>query len=595
VTTSNLVMRRTIDLANRQFGQFRTQVIAAQSLYRNEFLYAQFPEGQPALKLGDAQRIVDEPTDHVLIRYLKVNAKAVSAQDIDDAEKRSKWGTGYWHMVWQTSQINPGRQAIKNLFATDMGALKTLPNVDCYEEQPPKQDMGEADEDYKKRTRRWERGQHLQFPFWVTAPNPAWLTWDLGPNKPRWVTDTYKKWGYQIKEEIEILDGDLPRDIADDTEYEMEEWWEDEQFAIFRKGDRDPLLKKKTMFGLPYAIKIGGNGLWDLTGKPENIMRGLLTQHREAIIERSRQYAMGHVIVNQIIIPSLRVNREDMTDLRPGSGETQYVPPDVDIKPLIELDVAPDLWRMMEWQRGELARDTAPSIIAGIRQPGTSSAAESSLQLQEARMRFESVLLAAKGMFEQATSTALHIVDEVFPKGVRVYGRSPYGNDVDQLVTSEDIDGAYSVEIELLAGPPEDMDRQAGAALEHWQAGGISQEKYLRDGYKVQDPISEIAKRRSEDAAAANQPIVAKAVGKLYERYLIDRGLIVADRSAAQTGRNGKGSAMSTGDLTGMGASPSEMGRIYQPPGSPEAEALRVSELENAMAGESEGQRRYGP
>jgi hypothetical protein len=589
-------MRRTIDMANRQFSQFRSQVIEAQSLYRNEFYYDVFPENQKALKLGDAQRIVDEPTDHVLIRYLKVNAKAVSSQDIEDAEKRSKWGTGYWHMVWQTSQINPGRQAIKNLFATDMGCLKTLPDVDCYEAEPPKQDRGESNEEYQKRIRRWERGQHLQFPFWVTAPNPAWLTWDLGPNKPRWVTETYRKWGYQIREEIEILGGDLPRDLKDESEYEMEEFWEDGQYAIFRKGDSDPLIKKACDFGLPYAIKLGGNGLWDLDGKPERIMRGLLTQHREAIIERSRQYAMGHVIVNQIIIPSLRVNREDMTDLRPGSGETQYVPPDVDLKPLIELEVAPDLWRMMEWQRGELARDTAPSIIAGIRQPGTSSAAESSLQLQEARMRFESVLLAAKGMFEQATSTALRIVDEVFPKGVRVYGRSPYGNDVDQLVTTEDIDGAYAVEIELLAGPPEDLDRLAGASLEQWKSGAISLEKHLRDGLKVQDPLSEMGKRRAEDAVTALQPLIARMLEKLAERYGSARGLLVADRSAAQTGRNGaNGAGMSTGDLTGMGASPSEMGRIFQPPGSPEAEALRVNEMENAANGTSEGQRRYLP
>ena len=589
--TSTTVMRRTIDMAYNQFAQWRAQVIDAQSLYRNEFFYQDFPEGQQALKLGDAQRIVDEPTDHVLIRYMKVSAKVVADDDVLASEKRSKWGTGYWHMVWQNSQINPGRQAIKNLFATDLGVLKTCPDVESYQTEPPKREPRETDDEYKRRLRRFERSKGAAFPFWVVAPNPAWMMWDLSPSNPRWVVESYRKRGYQIKEEIEVLGGDPPT-MDDGTNYDMEEWWEDGEYAIFLKGNSTPLIKKECLYGLPYAIKIGGNGLWDVDGKPERIMRGLLTQHREAIIERSRQYAMSRVIVNQITIPSLRVNREDMTHLRPGTGETEYVPPDVEIAPLIELDVSKDIWQLMEWQRGELSRDTVPSIIAGVRQPGTSSAAESSLQLQEARMRFEAVLSASKGMFEQATSTALRIVDEVFPEGVRVYGRSPYGNDIDQLVTSKDIDGAYQVEVELLAGPPEDLDRLAGASLQQYQAGAISLETHLRDGYKKQDPLSEIQKRQAEDIVSGNLPIMIKATGKLFERYLLANSLQTAERSAAQTRRNGN-NPMSTGDLTGMGESPSPMGRTFQPPGSPEAEALRVSEMENAQAGTSEGQARY--
>jgi hypothetical protein len=590
MTTSNETIRKTIDRSRIRFAALRQQVINEQALERNDFKYDRFPVNQNPLKLGDAHRIINEMSDQILLPWLTVYAKAIDDGDLDAAEKRSKAGTGFWQLVFiGKNQQDPGRQAIKNLFASDVGILKILPDVDGYRVEPPERKSGEGRDEYETRKKRWERSRMMYFPYWVTAPSPSWMTWDLGPNQPRWVTETARRWAYEVKQEVELLGGSVPSDFNEDGEVDIEEWWDDDTYAIFEAGKTEPLIKQPCKFGIPYAIKTGGQGFWGDDSRPENIIRGMLTQQRSAIIERSRQYAWAKLIVETLTMPSLRVNDPNFTNLRPGSGDTQYVPDTVVLDALVNLPVSPDIWRLMEWQRGELERDTVPSAIAGIRQPGTSSAAEAEIQQQQIRQLILSVKMAAQGLFQEGTAIFLRSIDEVFPNGVRVYGRTPYGHDIDQMITSEDVNGAYAVEIELFAGPPEQLDRLRAAALSEWERGAISHETALRNG-RVQDPLSEIRKRQAEDMfnSPESQAQRSRAAAILNERYMAAHALVVGRRSvAARRGRNGNGTAMTEAELAGT--------PTFPVPGSVQAEQETQNELARAMAGTTQNQQRYVP
>ena len=207
------------------------------------------------------------------------------------------------------------------------------------------------------------------------------------------------------------------------------------------------------------------------------------------------------------------------------------------VKRLDEGTVDPSLFRVLEMQGLKLDRETTPSVLRGIRQPGTSSAAEAAIHNENVRMLLEATILAVKGMAELCNVTFLRSIDECFSEeGIRVYGRSPYGWDYDQKITGSDIDGSYANEVELMAGPPEDLGRLTMESAQLVQMGVRDLETHLRLGERAQDPQQRMAAIIADQALRSPEMVqmVARAISQLTQMYLLDKGLNMAQNSMAQ-------------------------------------------------------------
>jgi hypothetical protein len=291
--------------------------------------------------------------------------------------------------------------------------------------------------------------------------------------------------------------------------------------------------------------------------------------------------------------PNYYTDRADLMAVIPGYGRVALLPSgEMQTEHFRRMDlgsVDPMLFNLLEMQQSKLDRETTPTVLRGIRQPGTSSAAEAAIQNQNVRMMLEATILATKGLLELSNVTFLRCIDECFPEGVRVYGRSPYGWDYDQKVDSGDIDGAYANEVEIMAGPPEDLDRQAELSAGLVEKGVRSLETHLREGERRQDPKQEMANIITDQALRSDQNVnlVAGAIARLTETYLLERGLVTAQRSLAQT-TAGQPTLLEQGPTTGeaMGLG------TFQPPNSPEGVMRAQNEMANAQAGQSDGMAR---
>jgi hypothetical protein len=565
----------------------RDQVLQAQALYRLEFTPKTPASISQPLKLGDAPRIVDEMADHVLIRYIRVMARAQSEADKDNAEKRSKFLSGFWHVVFQQSQWNPVRQAVKNFPMCGVSALKIVPDVPMYEHmmEEPESEQGETDDDYRKKSRRRKRMMEYMFPFWVTAPNPAWLCWDLSPRRPQWIGEKSTRLGEDIIDEFP----ELAEKLNPDNNYNCDEYWDEDTMAFVVQGTGFAIYRENRI-GIPYAVKFGGTGSVDEQMRPENLAAGLLTRERQAIIENSTTYNQTISVTRRLAWPNYFTDLQELVTVLPGHGKVILLD-NLAGEHFQRVDlgtVDPSLFSLMEKQQAVLDRETTPSILRGIRQPGTSSAAEAAIQNQNVRMMLEAMLSATKGMLELCNVTVLRCIDEWLVDGIRVYGRSPYGWDYDQKVDSSDIDGAYANDVEIMAGPPEDLDRQADASLRQLTAGARSLPRHLREGTREQDPETELAAIITDAAMRSPEVIamVAQAIGTLTQMYLMEKGLNVAQRSLAQT-QSAEGAELSETEVEGT--------PTFAQPSSPEREAATAREIANAGSGGTRLERRLVP
>lgn len=587
--TDQDLIKRTIEQETIRFGALHQNLRAAQGMYYGDFKIPVTATLMEPPKLHTAARVVDEIVDHILLRYIKVTARPQDSGDKDAAEKRSKFLSGFWHTVFQQTQVNPLRQAGKYLAIGDVGALKTAPDVDAYPdpdlEVPQEED--ESGEDYKARLRRLKRRDEYVFPFTVRAPNPIWLLWQMGTNQPKWVAERRTRYGRDLKDEFP--EDEIVGRLTPDGPYSVTEWWDNDGTFAFLLDAHHFLMHERKDIGIPYAIKFGGAGLTDEQERPEFMADGMLHRHRQAFIEESATYNAFRAVTRRLVFPDWRTNTDEGYQVLPGEGRVWLLQPETDIGRIDWGTLDPVIERLLTAQGKYIEMDTAPSIIRGVRQPGTSSAAEMAMQLQEVRLLFESLLMTIQGLVELANITVLRTIDEVFRKGIRVYGETPYGDDLDQMLDASDINGAYANKVLLMAGPAEDLERQADASLRQLEAGARSLETHIREGQKRQDPRTEMAAIRADIAVRSPrvQDMISNAIAILAQQYLAARGLVTAQRSLSQSNGQAAGTEMTEAELAGN--------PTLAPPGSEQERVTTENELRNAQEGTTERQRALVP
>jgi hypothetical protein len=453
------------------------------------------PEGYEVTIPVTGRAVVDEATDVVIPEdiqfiYSPRGKGRVSAKAEADADKVRRWLKHLWmHWRWRSSDIDPLRDAARNLFLHGKAVFKltidpTLwPVVHTSEEMSP-EELELVDEALRVRE------ENNPLVLRSIAPRYIYEDPSVGQRK-LWVIEHYQSSAIEIEAMFSqyVPEFRLPPQLYSAGVVPVHEVWT----ACYIRPDGTYVPGKHWIFvnyrleydgenpfyELPYVIKYSGFGVEAYSGDPSRKSVGLLTtQNKSMILAEARRWTQFDAIMTMLAVPvAFLPNTLDVNEISLTPGAVNYVPTEA-------LEYIDKMWvqaRIPEAEylhslsaiSSQIERGTIASVLRGDRPAGVTSGSQLQSLIAQSRIKLDSVRRTLEHMVGQVSSLALRCVDKILQDDVSVF----VSDDIEKPFFSigpDNIKGHYFVAARFV--PNEDVikERKLLIASEAMSKGGMS-------------------------------------------------------------------------------------------------------------------------
>jgi len=497
--------------------------------------YLKLPEGFDPTIPTTARAIVDEAVDNVMPADIAITypPRSVTKTAEEDADAVRRFGRAlYFHWGRESSDINPFRDAAKNLFMHGFACIKQVPDWTLWPVLPDgkiaelesKGDSGKAE--LRKLAALIKEIRSQNNPLMCRSLPPKVVIVDPTVGRKLWLIEQYEASSEEVKNIYAAYEVDF-QDRTGGTRHKHrvhEVWtapWVDWD-GTPQEGNHWILVDEEVRHEgvnpypwLPYIVKFSGFGRETYNGSPQFKSVGFFTPQVKSLIRaEARRYSQFDAIMSQTAWPVMLLPMEvdiDAFDTDPGAMNS--VPESV-------LEHADKMWMRAPIPSAEaltsiqllgqgIERGTTQAPIRGARVPGTDSAAQYQQYNAQAQLRLESVRIALQDMVATAVSRALWFIDNVFQDSVSVHVAER--ETMTQTISPKNIKGRYALTVHFRPNEEAERARKLALANDAIAKGGLSPYDALEFA-GFDNPSELIARRYAYDIL--QQDIVKQAIGK---------------------------------------------------------------------------------
>lgn len=512
-----------------RFGKFRGEAKMADQYYLGEFTF-DVPDNGDMIRLGTAQSIVNTVVSHTTPPFTDVTVPPPGPRGTARAEKIERWLRAAMHMM---EAMTPARRTISQHQAMYGVAWEKTEfigaNWDSFPEPPGDDASNVENEAYMERIKEIIEDRSIRFPIETTVINPQSLTWDTqNGSNPRWVVAEYEVEATWVTAHFGKSEAHDEWPGNTDGKVLFQEAWTWTQAAYVADGTWAMRPKEHGYSIFPWVMYWPQTGLSTMSGKPDELYRGILHGNFEMIQAESRLTSQYLTIVGQaawggIDFKGPRALAEQLKqtyDQRPGAKNS--IPEGVDVVPRTVSEPGQTILIAKEALSESIEANTSPRVSRGQRPSGAASGFETSVLAGIAALNFGAIVESNERGLSRRNEIVLHIVEEVIRAPVTVWGKTEAGT-VDAKLRPSEIRGHTVNMVTLNATSPEEAQRKLNDWREHWRTGWVDHETSLRKG-GVSNALEVIGKvdaetaLKSEAVAGALAAEAARRVPLLQQR-----------------------------------------------------------------------------
>ena len=451
-----------------------------------------------------ARSIVDKAVDHIIVSnpIITVPPRKESEKAQEQADKLEKFYVALLKRIDAQLKEALFRTAAKNGLLYGMYAIKgPCWDSDAYGNVPKRRE-GEKYKDFEKREGSYNTRKRLNLPILATALDPLTVLVSPDAYPPNYVLEVTTKKGEWVREKWGVTD-------IQDGEVDWIEYWDNEQRAFLCDGKFIKELEPNIYGYIPYLV--GYSGLGYASEKPEDEIVGLLNPVFSALEAEARAKIATDYIVQRHAYPVFWQNLNINIDLEPGA--MNYAPDGYKVSALPLPQTLPDLYRVQEQLSADIERATYSDVIQGIHPQGVSSGYQEAILVGQARLKFGPMLSSLETQGSEFLSRVARLI-EIVNESITVWAYEKKGN-IDETISPEDIQGYYTVYLQLSAVSPEEADRRAMLGLNLYKAGTISLRYFLEHYAMIPNASEEIKQMMIELVVKENlKPLALAAAQK---------------------------------------------------------------------------------
>lgn len=532
------------------------------------------PEGYELTKPTTLRAVVDEAIDNIMPADIQVkySPRSDTKKGQEDADTIRMHLKGLWrHWRRLGADIDPWRDAGKNLFINGVGAIKEVPDFTLWPTLPEgeivklKESGGKAIADRLKTIRDI---RSTSAPIMCRSLHPKCIIVDPSVGRKLWMIERYQA----SSDEVTSMYAQWDKDFVDprrNRKHKIHEMWTatyatDKGEIVSGRHyifiDEEFKHEGENPYGfLPYITKYSGFGRETYEGRPKYKSVGLFTpQVKSMALAEARRFSQFDAIMSQLAFPigmlPLEVDAESF-DTSPGA--LNFVPEEVfknGDKIWVQAKIpGAEYMQSLGAISGQIERGTTQPTLRGAPVPGTDSAAQLGMYTSQSKLRLDSCQQALEDMVSEAMSRYLWFIDNVLKDNVSILT-----GDTDMQrakIGPDQIRGRYDVIVKFM--PNEELIKQQKLAIANDAIvkGGMSPyDAYEYAGFD--NPLALIARRMAWDVM--NEPQMRRGMGKeMLKEWGIDADMVELeeqiDQAKLQLALSQILQAMGTGAARGVG------------------------------------------
>lgn len=556
-------------------------------LYELEYAL-QTKEGFRPSRPPTGPRIVDTAADHILVSHEVITVKP--RKNTQEGQAQADKLEPLYKAVadgWDRYEPDPVlKQLARNAFVFGLGVRKGPFWNDDIPDQLVRE-KGEHKKAFEQRREEREQERVAFLPFLSRSVDPRQVLFPVDSFPPPFVIEVGRRTVRYIEETYGVrLENHQDSDVVDWLEY-----W-DKKRRFFLAGGVPVLPESGTVnVGgfIPYSFVFSGLGrtpayAFGETLDPSVMARSLLFNVRHSIIEEAELTSALRAIIKTHGYPqyvleegaALRIHWEE------GPAGNVVVPDGYKLTLLEMPKSLPDIYSRLQLIRQEIAEATFSGVLEGQPPRGVEAGYPMALLITQAKMKFGGLIENLRRARSQMLGNCARLM-EALDESITVTARSPDGKRKDVVVTPEDIDGYYEVEVDLSGVSPEEADRRTMLGLNMRKPGPdglpeISRRTFLEKFAMRPDASDEVNQILIESLLSSDEvrqvliQLLLQQQGNIELRQATEQAQ--AQQTAAQ-GMAGGGAGMPglTPQVPGVPQGPTQ-------PGTAEALALQQRQLQ---------------
>lgn len=454
------------------------------------------PEGFPITIPTTGRAVVDEAVDSIVPADILVSypPRGMTKKAEEDSQNGGRWLRHAWgHVRSKGSDIDPMRDFARNLFMSGKACYKVVPDYTLWpllpepEEKALRELGGTA---LKDRVRLIKQIREENFPLTVRSLAPSCIMEDPTiANRKLWICERYVMSNAEVRS-LYSQDVEEFRDqnFWGHSSYNIHELWT--ATYVDYKGKLHPgkhwvfinygmvVEEDNPYHNIPYVLKYSGFGREAYEGSPEYKSVGFFTpQVKSMLLAEARRATHFDVMMSQLAFPiAFMSDKIEDANISFEPGAVNFVPEDV-LANIQNTFISPHLpeaeyLSSLNYINGQIERGTVSRSVRGAPLPGADSAAQYSLQSNNAKLRMESCKQASEQAAAEVGSMWLQHVDKYLNGKVSVFG--PEGLVDKYTLGSENIRGHYAVGITFQPNEDAIKERKLILANDAINKGGLS-------------------------------------------------------------------------------------------------------------------------
>jgi len=459
------------------------------------------PEGFDLTVPATLRAVVDEAIDAVMPDDLIIDyqPRGLTKLAEEDADLIRRACRSLWHF-WRrkASDIDPFRDAGKNLFRSGFCCIKLVPDYTLWPVLTPAEEARLSAEDEAKGTKQLKDRvrtiasiRERYVPLTPRSLSPISVLPDptVGARK-LWIIERYEAVTDEVKDLYAAFEKDF-RIIANDyARHRVHEIWTADHAdwkGVFHKGQHFVLVDEKLVNegdtdspypDIPYIIKYSGYGSESYEGRPELKSVGFYTKQVKSLGKaEARRFSQFDAIMAQLAYPIAILPMEvDPDNFDTSPGAMNFVPDTV-------LQNADKLWlrapipdgeylNSLKVISGQIERGTIQAAVRGGGVAGSSSAAQLDQTTGQAMLRLDSVKHAMEDVTSEVMAMALFYIDQILKGKMGVFG--PEAGVPKYILGPSNIKGHYNVSVTFQPNEEQVKMRKLAIASDAIVKGGFS-------------------------------------------------------------------------------------------------------------------------
>jgi len=506
--------------------------------------FVETTENMPVTIPTTGRAVIDEAVDSIVPADILVlyPPRGVTSKAERDADAARRWIKAAWtHIRTASADIDPVRDFARNLFAHGKACLKVVPDYTLWPvlEDEDVEELRKAGP--KKAKEELDAIREMRagnFPLTVRSLPPECVMEDPTVNTRKlWICERYNMSNSEVRslysQQVEEFRG---QEFWGYNSYIVHELWT----ATYRthagklhKGKHwifinyEKVVEEDSPYDdLPYVLKYSGFGREAYEGSPEYKSVGFFTrQVKSMLLAQARRATAFDAIMSQFAYPiAFMDDTVEDADISLAPGAVNFVPAGILANmqnTFVKAPVlAPEYLQSLNFMDDQIERGTVQRSVRGASMPGADSAAQYSLQSNNAKLRMESCKQACEQALSSASQKMLRYVDGHLKDDVSVFV-------IDAKVSKytlgpSNIRGNHNVGITFMPNEDAIKERKLILANDAINKGGLSPyDAYTFAGF---ENASELIERRM-----AYDVLMSDEVKKYVARDLLKKWGIDAD------------------------------------------------------------------